>query len=246
MTNLIKFAFISDIHIPYEDKESVRGVLNFIYKLKPEYLILGGDLMDFYELSRFDKSPERRGTLQLEIDRCRAYLQEMRKNLPKTKMIFIEGNHENRLKRWLVSNPDVHSLRSLSVSSLLGLEELDIEYMDEFIYKNFLFKHGNFITRYTANKELVHEGMSGLSGHTHKMQVAYQTDRISTKGWWVNGHLCDPNQAHYGPKRKDWQQGFTLVSFEPKGDHFHVEHIFVNTDSHKFCYGGKIYGPKQK
>lgn len=242
-TKGLKAFFISDWHAPYEDKASLQNVLNFMYEQKPKIVVLGGDLLDFYEVSNFSKSPDRMQTLQEELDIVRGYLEEIRKKLPKARIIYLEGNHEYRLIRYLHNNPELYSLRDLRVPKLLRLKELKIEYKKEFLYCNFLFKHGEFAVPQTAYKEYTHEGCSGVSGHTHRMQNFLRTDRFGTKGWWVSGHLGDDTKAMFGSAHKDWQHGFIIVNFEENTNIPHVEQILIDIKTHQFIYGGTIYAP---
>ena len=48
--------FISDIHIPYEDKKALDMAMEIIKDLKlndKDNIIIGGDLLDYYPLSTF-------------------------------------------------------------------------------------------------------------------------------------------------------------------------------------------------
>jgi UDP-2,3-diacylglucosamine pyrophosphatase LpxH len=52
----IKTVFISDIHIPYEDKKALNMAMEIIKDLNLKYsdnIIIGGDLLDYYPLSTF-------------------------------------------------------------------------------------------------------------------------------------------------------------------------------------------------
>ena len=238
--NTETFVFISDIHIPYEDKKSLRLTLDFIYNLKPTTLILGGDIIDCADISFFDKNPERINTFQRELDECKKYLTEIRKNLPNTKIFYIDGNHEGlRLERWLMRNIALASLDVLTIPKLLELDKFGIEYVKNIIHKNFLFKHGEFCGQYPATKELNHERLNGISGHVHRITTAYQTSRLHTLSWHTNGHLSDTKQVLYGTQIKNWQQGFTVITF--KDNDFYVEPIYINESNYSFIYGGKVW-----
>jgi len=242
MGKLIKFVCTGDWHVPFEDKQSLRNTLNFIYQQRPDYLVLNGDIVDFYAISHFSRDPDRVLKLQEELDGAKEYLKEIRKRLPNTRIVYLIGNHDQRAEKFINEHPELHSLDCLKLENLLGLRELDIELKEEFTYANFLFKHGDFIQRYTAAKELSYEGVSGNSAHTHLQQSHLVSDRGGCKGWWINGHLCDEKQIDYGPRNKNWTQGFSIVHFEPNGHKFHVEQIYIDKKNHSFIYGGRVYG----
>lgn len=231
--------FVSDLHIPYHDKRTVKSVDEFLKKWQPDQLVLGGDIIDMYSISRFDKDPRRASRLQEEFDETNQYLKNIRKMLPKQKIVYLEGNHCERMDKYLMRHPELHGLRTLKVPYQLGLKELNIPYMKDYVYKNFLFTHGTKISKYTSMAELEKNVMSGVSGHKHTMQVAYKTIRGKDYKWITNGHLCDIKQAEY-VQNPDWQQGITLVWFNKKNRRFFSEPLEVV--DHKIFYRGKYYG----
>ena len=108
-----KVAVLGDLHIPYHNKLMVKNFIQFVKDEQPDQIILNGDVVDFYDLSSFDKNPERLNKLQEELDICVDLLKNLRKNCPKSKIIYILGNHENRLRRFLWKNPRLSSLNAL-------------------------------------------------------------------------------------------------------------------------------------
>ena len=71
-------------------------MFKFIDDLKPDKIVLTGDMYDFYGISKFDKNPLNDKTLQYEI-KCGYEVLELLKSLTK-EVHFVEGNHEKRLK----------------------------------------------------------------------------------------------------------------------------------------------------
>ena len=94
----MKLFYISDVHIPYENKEAVEEMFTSLRKEKPDEFIIGGDLVDFFKVSRYDKSPLEGERLAEEVKQCKAFLQRLRRTVGKRcKIVYIEGNHEERL-----------------------------------------------------------------------------------------------------------------------------------------------------
>jgi len=120
---------INDLHLPYEDKTAVKMALNFIRDEQPGRIHLLGDACDLYSISRFDKDPNRRLNLQEELDAVRDWLTELRDAAPRAKIIYSEGNHEFRLKKYLRSEAKaLAGLRALSLDKLLDFEKLHIRW----------------------------------------------------------------------------------------------------------------------
>src|SRR5687768_4048974 len=84
---------INDLHIPYHDTQVLQSFLHYYNETQPDYLVINGDLIDAYELSKFDKSPERFGMTLDEIEQTNAILGKFQELSPETKIIYCLGNH---------------------------------------------------------------------------------------------------------------------------------------------------------
>ena len=58
----------NDFHGQFRDKKTCGMLFNFIKREKPDRIILNGDIVDFYSISRFDKDPSRKEDLQDELN----------------------------------------------------------------------------------------------------------------------------------------------------------------------------------
>lgn len=235
--------FFGDTHIPFINKELFKNFLKFLKDFKPNRIFILGDWVDFYDLSSFDRDPSRRFKLQKEFDLGVKYLEQIRKACPNAAGVFMGGNHEDRLRRWLWRNPDVASLKALDVAGLLHLEELGFDYYpyhEVHNYNGFLIKHGDVARKhsaYTARAELESDGMSGISGHSHRLGAHFKRDHGGQSVWYEAGCVCDL-EPHYDV-RPNWQNGFAVAYFEKKGDRFFVE--LVPAIKSRFIFNGIYY-----
>lgn len=233
-----KIVQINDLHIPFHDKKALEVFNLFLKDFKPDQLVIAGDLLDFYQLSSFDKDPMRRFTIQDEIDVCYEVLKEFKLLCPN--IHFIKGNHEDRLRRFLWKNPSLASIKVLELPKLLNLDSLEIEYHDyEYIFNGFRFTHGTIVRQdsgATAKAELLKYGSSMSSGHTHRISSFLKTDARGTVGAYEMGCLCslEPEYINGVP---NWCQGFGVFHF--MGDRFFCQQIPII--KHEFIYGGKRY-----
>jgi 3',5'-cyclic AMP phosphodiesterase CpdA len=109
-------AIIGDLHVPFHDEQALGSALSYIRELKPDRLVLNGDIPDFYAISRFSRDPSRRDKLQDEIDETNDILDTIDSVLkPGCEKHWVVGNHEDRLRRFLWDNPEIASLRDLSL-----------------------------------------------------------------------------------------------------------------------------------
>ena len=237
-------AIIGDPHIPEHDSETLTNVEEFLYEQQPDYLFYNGDMMDFYQVSVFDKDPARLGTMQNDLDETTSMFDRHSDGLPQTKKVFVGGTHENRWFKYLRQHaPALANLKSTNVEELYKLKEHDITYVPfevgVLVNKTFLILHGDIVSKhssYTAKMQSDNHGGSGICNHTHRMGSYYKRNVFGFYGWWENGCLCKLNPDWL--KNPNWMQGFSLVHF--KDDRYWVEQIPII--NHKFMYGGKVYG----
>lgn len=233
-----KIVQLTDLHIPHHDKKSLGAVYKFLADFKPNKIVLTGDILDFYQLSKFDKDPARRFTIQDEIDQAYEVLKTLKSLCPE--IHFIKGNHEDRLRKFLWVNPSLASIKVLELSSLLNLDTLGIEYHNfEYLYKGFRFTHGSIVrpdSGATAKAELLKYGGNMSHGHTHRVGMYLKTDSRGTIGAYEMGCLCELN-PEYIDGVPNWQQGFGVFTFDD--DRFFCEQIPIIKN--EFIFGNKRY-----
>ena len=235
---------LNDTHNPFQDQRALREVELFLAELQPDMIVYAGDMSDFYALSKFDKNPSRADKLQEDLNSTAELFKRQRTLLPNTRMIFIPGNHEDRLRRHLWSqSPGLNSLDCLTIEGLYKLEDNGVESVEyeEGLLINGVFwiTHGDLIRAhagYTAKGMSDKHGGCGIHGHSHRLGSYYKRDRFGIYGWWENGALCklDPDWISF----PNWQQGFSLVHFTK--ERFWVEQCQII--NRKFLYAGKLYG----
>ena len=243
-----------DTHFGSHDDDALGIVMQIAGELQPSLLCHMGDLLDCYKLSRFDKDPGRKDTLQDEINLARQHLASMRLTSPQSRFVLLEGNHEDRLRRALWNADDTANTvmrltkvqEALTWPTLLGLDELGIEFVPyqqqsrrSFLPK-FLLKHGTIVrtkSAYTAKAEQEKYGKSGASGHTHRLGMHYHNDSRGSHVWIETGCTCrlDPEYA----QDPDWQNGCVVLTFEPDTGAVQVEPIHI--DKGMAVWRGAIY-----
>lgn len=234
----IKIVQINDIHIPFHDKETINILYKFYADFLPDQIVIAGDMLDFYELSSFDKDPKRKFCIQDEIDQSYEFLKELKKYC--NNIHFIKGNHEDRLRRFLWKNPSLASIKVLELPKLLNLDTLGINYHNfEYIFNGFRFTHGTIVRQESgasAKAELLKYGNSMGSGHTHRLGMYVKTDSRGTVAAFEGGCLCGLN-PEYIDGIPNWQQGFIAYNFI--GCRYFAQPIPII--DHKFIYGDKKY-----
>ena len=218
-------------------------IFRFAKNLKPDKLFILGDFIDFYSISRFDRNPERVVNLESEFKQGRELLWQIR-DIIDGEIIFIAGNHEDRLRKFLWNNPVLNGC--ISLEKKLDLNNLEIkfyEYGKNYIYKDkLIYTHGNKINKYSAYtaKNLLDDlGMSVVSGHTHRLGMHYKTDYSGAKVGVENGCLCAFENAMEWFRKEtiDWQRGISVIKWHE--DRFNIQQICIPKDL--FIIYGKHY-----
>lgn len=205
-----KFVVLSDIHFPYQDDKAIKAVYKFLEQHPVDTIILNGDILDFYDVSSFDKDPARINSLQEEINLAQKFFKKLRDLSPNGRIIFVKGNHEQRIERYLKKHPELYSLDALKLPNLLGLDKFNIEYKDEgFKLGSLKIIHGTIVRKYagyTARAEMEKNDCSGVSGHTHRLCCYYYRTPERYLAWYESGCLCDLNPEYV--ECPSWTQGF--------------------------------------
>jgi UDP-2,3-diacylglucosamine pyrophosphatase LpxH len=238
---------INDQHVPFQDKKINKLVFDFITDFKPDIIDILGDLVDFWQISSFDKDPKRKGSIQSDIDQTHEYLKELRDIAPQAEIEVHAGNHTDRLRKYIWRQAEeLNSLRSMNLGFLLGLEELKISLLDKAEdYRrrgDLILTHGTMVSSdagMTARRMLKRYGLSVMMGHTHRGGSTYVTDMLGTRGAWENFCLCNMNLAtEWRMGMANWQTGFSYIYYYP--DRFEVHQVPIIKG--KFTVEGKEYG----
>lgn len=116
-----RVASLSDIHVPYHDKAALQVAVKEAKKRKSDVILLNGDGIDFYGISRFEKNPEKRDAIS-EIAMLVDLLRYLDQEFPHARKVYKLGNHCERYDKWLWANaPVLYKLEALRFAGVLGL-----------------------------------------------------------------------------------------------------------------------------
>ena len=242
------YAILNDIHYPFHDAVVVDLVLKFLKDLKPNGVVLNGDIVDCYPISRFDKKPFDSDNISHEV----ALAEKLMKTLKKITedVTWLGGNHEDRCRKHIWKNREVFAplssergiklVRDLCFEKLYGLDEYDVgwlEYKEGVKLGKLYVTHGEVATRYTAAKNLAKYNVSVITGHNHRKENFSSTSLAGEIGSWTNGCLCTLSPEWI--RNPDWQQCFAVVHVDKDGTYC-VQQMAVFKDSRGrpfFFYG---------
>lgn len=212
-----KILLLNDIHIPYHSLEAVRAAINYGREEQVNAVILNGDIMDLYQMSRFSKIPNKK-TIRDELELCRQFLQQLRKLFPSEKIIFKVGNHDYRLSRYIHERaPELFGVDAINLPELLKLREYNIDFVQSsqgIQIGDLLCCHGHEWGGgggiNAARSILLKANCNVIVGHFHRSQE-YITTRATggTMGCWAVGCLCDLSPEYLA--FNNWNNGAAII-----------------------------------
>jgi len=231
---------LNDIHIPFHSKSALDvalTILEDIYKEKTlSTIILNGDVGDFYGVNLHGKMPSDmsiKNTIKDEIYQVNKFLDHICKRFKNVEIVFIEGNHETRLLRYIVKKcPELFDM--FSIPELFKLKERKIKFVP--YGRNQLYKipETNLFVRHSPYSYGVNCAYSTLTkkftnlifGCTHRGQsVTLKTANQEERYACANRCLIDFDSPIFNYMDSDnWSHGFSVV-YKDKSKWFNKEVI---------------------
>jgi predicted phosphodiesterase len=118
----------SDVHIPEHDRRAWKALLLLAKDLRPDYVVLAGDFLELHSVSQHGAF--NREMLNEDLAHGRQALEAIKTAAPKAKIVYLEGNHETRLPRYLATKaPSLEG--TLDLQKGLKLKEYGITWVTE-------------------------------------------------------------------------------------------------------------------
>jgi predicted phosphodiesterase len=228
-----KLAVLSDIHVPYHSISALECALDKIYEEKPDAILLNGDTVDFYGLSRFQKDPRKR-SVAYELQALNEFLDILKQF--EAKIIYKLGNHDERYEHYLQHKaPELLGIQEFEFKNLLkaGERKMDVVGEKRIIKANKLnIIHGHeypsVFSPVNIARGLYMKGkVSAMQGHNHQTSEHTETDMNGKSVTaWSLGCLSELNPA-YMPLNK-WNHGFAIVDLSDNREDFHVNNYRIH------------------
>lgn len=178
---------------PFHDEKALKLARSIAEYVRPDEAIFLGDVLDLAPYGSYRQEPGFVETVQPAIDRTFEELCVY--NALAKKVVFIQGNHDFRLRKYIEDNAraasSIHVASKkgedtdpvFSVQNLLRFRELNIEHIDTYpigaywINKELKCIHGHVVKQagltapFLAQKEL----HSTIFGHIHRIENAHAT-----------------------------------------------------------------------
>lgn len=239
---------IPDCHIPYHDKKCYQAMLLAAQDLVLSEIVVLGDYADFYAVNSHGKHPEAQHLLIDEVDAVNQELDLLDSVFPDVPKIFIEGNHENRLERYLINNaPAIFGVTDINFLFQFNTRKnwTYIPYSKTQVYNimgtRLCARHEPF-SMSSAKASLNKCHTSLVYGHIHRREEYWTRNLLGEQ--LVNfspGWLGDErNTKIFGYAFPNWKKGFALVHTD---DGSGFNYSIIDFDNNKRCMvNGKVYG----
>lgn len=243
-TPLEPILIVSDAHIPFHDAKWWDLLLQVGRAIKPKHIVIIGDFGDFYAVSAHDKSPDRANQFDAELDAIDACLDQL-DDLGADDKLYVEGNHEDRLKRYLMKSPELFGV--VSTERLLRLKERGWHFVP---YKHHEARGAVHYTHDVgaAGRNAVFRALdvyqhSVVSGHTHRLQYVVEGSavgdcKISAMFGW-GGDVEKVEYMTLAKARKDWALGFGVGYLDPSSGFTYLVPVPVVFGT--CCVNGVLY-----
>lgn len=218
-----KALLLADVHCPYHDDVALRAALWEGLDAGCDTVVLLGDIIDFYSVSRWEKDPEQRD-VKAEVAATRQLLGTIRDAFPDARIVFKKGNHDERLERYLsVKAPELLNVPEFQVEHLLQLGDLGIDVVGDarpVRLGKLNALHGH---EYTSISSAVNAARGlylkarghALCGHVHATSQHSDPDIDGkTTTCFTIGCLCDL-RPRYLPFNR-WGHGCAIVDVDSK------------------------------
>ncbi len=217
---------IPDTHAPGHHKIAWNAMVKAARVLKPRQIVIMGDFIDCYRLSKHARHPNDGPTAQEEF-RVGNHLLDQLDSLGAERKFYLGGNHENRLNNYVRDRaPDLSGL--LTIESALKLEQRRwkfLPYQRELKLGKIHFVHDiGFCGKYAVSQTMARYGSNVVMGHVHRLQLLFEgTAKGESYVGCCPGWLGDPESPlfDYMPnigKRREWQHGFAVGRNDRRGN----------------------------
>jgi predicted phosphodiesterase len=216
---------IPDIHAPFHDRLAVSTCVEAVRQLKPDHLVLLGDVVDSYDISQFPRDPGRKHRYKDELDSANTVLDEFG-SLGVDDVRFCAGNHEWRLDKYIATKaPELHGL--ITIEDQLHIKDRGWEwcpYGEVTTIGRFRFSHEfGSCGKYAAAQALAGVRHCIVFGHTHRAQCEYGGLADGERHVaWSAGWLGDYESLAFSYKKKwqarrEWTHGFVWIVLDETG-----------------------------
>lgn len=220
------WGIIGDIHIPYHHKPTIERFVDECRRRSVKGILLNGDTLDSHEVAFFDVHRDAK-TYRQELETCKQFLAYLRARFPKQRIVWKDGNHEERVGRYCLRRaPAISDLPCVNLPQFLDMQNYGLEYVTDqriIMLGQLPVIHGHEYRGGVSTPVNAARGVflkakdSVIVNHFHQSSMHPE---MTIKGkeivTWSVGCACGL-QPRYNPHGGKWNHGYALVELDRDG-----------------------------
>lgn len=234
--------WLSDIHIPNQDNKALQLAIDYGVKNNINCIVLGGDILDNTPFTSHDAPPPGLDDVRTWFEYAQQFLGYLRQIFPKAHIVWIEGNHDNWIMRYLMKKaPILFNDEYYHLPQRLDLKSFNIDFYTQekvLLAGKLQLHHGHTLIRgvfapVNAARGLFLRAKShALIGHVHTTSSHAEGNlKGEVVTTYSTGCLCTL-APDYDPHNTKHNVGFAHILTEKTGE-FTVNNLKI--------VNGKIY-----
>lgn len=256
---------VPDTHGCYADEAALAAFLRDLELIAPKVreIILLGDHLDcggfLAQHHTIGYVAEAAYSFEDDTDATNTLLDRVQEICPRSRIDYLEGNHERRVETWCVTQTLAHAkdaaylYKMFSPESVLHLAKRNITYYRQGVFYDGLripgairrgrchFTHGTRCGRNAAQQTLSDFGGNVVFGHVHTaMQASASTVKGGGIGSWCPGGLCrlQPLWRHTQPT--SWNHGYAVQAVRKDEGFMHIHIPILDGESYLVGLGALV------
>lgn len=259
-----RIAVIPDSHHPNQDNYAIAAMMAYLRDVKPDYIVILGDVLDCLCLSRHPNShsalkiSEIKYLLDAEIKSAKPFINELL-SISGGNVSWQEGNHEYRRQNIINSNPGLLGLAAMEPKNFFEIPD-DVlwipggpEEPERLRIGNMFFEHGDQIINSRGSMHIANTmwnrrpNVNTFVGHWHcidsKTRVSYTDEGEAVSSICATiGHLSVVKEHNHYAKLPNWTHGFAIIdTWKDEDDKCQFSFDQIAMRNYEFSRNGKLY-----
>jgi len=213
----------------------VDDAVNYGISKKADSILLNGDVIDAYQLSKYQPDPRKRNFWQ-EIEAFKEFIKVLKEaiNVP---IYYKMGNHCERYEKKMIERcPEFLGIPQFNFESVMGLHDLGVTLISDqrrVNIGNLAVYHGHEVGLKSANVNPARSlflkiHANGMVGHLHRTSQHTEPSIEEDITCWSLGHLGNPHPPFC--RNNKWNHGIARIEKDEEGNY---EVINVNLTKNK-------------
>jgi hypothetical protein len=119
----LRVGILNDVHVPFHDPQTIEMLCDEWERRKINFLLINGDLIDWYGISKYECNPTLRDT-RGDRDDTVQLLKYLRGRFPRARIVVKLGNHDERWEAMLArKSPEIFGFPEFRVEQVLQLAD---------------------------------------------------------------------------------------------------------------------------